>query len=661
VDKREEKSVMWDALATSLVHVFSGWTPAYLLLGVAVGLVIGVLPALGTTAGMALLMPFVYGMEPAVAISMMIGLLAVVATGDTVTSILVGIPGGSSSQATVLDGFPMAKNGEAARALSAAYFSSMIGGVFGAIVLSGAIVIAKPIILSFGVGEMLMLVILGITMVSALSGASLVKGFISCGLGLIFGTIGAAPATGEYRLSFDSLYLSDGLQLTVISLAIFAIPEVVDLLRRGQAISKVASIGSGWRQGVVDTLRNTWLVLRSSVIGCIIGALPIGGSDWIAYGHAVQTCKPRDRFGKGDVRGVIAPEAANNANSGGALVPALIFGIPGSGSTAIFLGGLILLGIQPGPSMLSTNLDLTYQIIWSLALANIFGAGFCFLMSGHIAKITTVPFVYVAPFLLTVIFFGALQSGKQFGDLITLFAVGTFAVFLRRFGYSRPAFLIGFVLSHNIETLLYQTIQIYSFERLFSRPLIWILLAINIASLVFGLRSRPKMDTEGKSQTLTAAEVTPQILFAACLLLLVGYNIFETRDLNFLGRVFPWTVSLVTAGFIAVSLVPLARRDMTNSAVYDSEVRWRHREEAYETSLYHYLYWIGGFIIATFLFGFIAAIALFFVVFLRTKSEASWIGIILMAASAICVLLAIGSVFVIDFPTGIIQDMVFPP
>jgi TctA family transporter len=262
-------------------------------------------------------------------------------------------------------------------------------------------------------------------------------------------------------------------------------------------------MGRGWLTGILDTWRNKWLVLRCSIVGCIVGALPIGGSDWIAYGHAVQTSKQRDTFGKGDVRGVIAPEAANNANAGGALVPALIFGIPGSGSTAVFLGGLILIGVQPGPAMIDRNLDLTYTIIWSLALANVMGAGLCFLISGQMAKLTTIPFVYLAPYILTVVFFGAFQSTRQWGDMLALFAVGVFATFLRRFGYSRPAFLIGFVLQDNIETLLYQTVQFYTWGTLVARPLFWLLLAINLVSLWAGLKYRPTLETEGTTHAAT--------------------------------------------------------------------------------------------------------------------------------------------------------------
>ena len=320
---------MLDVIGSALVNVLSGWHLAYMLLGVAVGLIVGILPGLGGVAGMSLLLPFIYGMDTVSALALLIGLLAVVPTGDTFTSILMGIPGSAASQATILDGFPMAKRGEAARALSAAFFSSMVGGVFGALVLSVFIVVARPVILAFSSAELFMLTVLGLAMVGVLSGSSFVKGLLSCALGLLMGLAGAAPATGEWRLALGSAYVVDGLPLVVVALGIFAIPEIIDLLRRNTAIAEVATLGRGWLRGIRDTVKEWGIVLRCSGIGCLIGAMPgLGGAvaDWIAYGHTVQIAKDKSRFGRGDVRGVLAPESANNAVTGGALVPTLQIG-----------------------------------------------------------------------------------------------------------------------------------------------------------------------------------------------------------------------------------------------------------------------------------------------------------------------------------------------
>jgi len=386
----------------------------YLIAGIFVGLIVGVLPGMGGAAGMAMLLPFVYGMEQTSALALMIGMLATTAAGDSFASILMGIPGGSSS-ATILDGFPLSRQGQAARALGAAFTSSMMGGVFGVAVLTASIYIARPLILGVGMGERLLLVILALTMVGSLTGPTPLKGMASCGLGLLIGTIGTAPATGQVRFTFGSIYLSDGVPLIVLALGIFAMPEIVDLMRQQAPISATSRLGSGWREGVRDSFRNWWLVLRVSCIGAIIGILPgVGGSmaDWMAYGHVVQSSKDRSKFGKGDIRGVIAPEATNNSTRAGDLIPTLFFGIPGSGSMALLLGGFVLIGLDPGPRMVSDNLDLTFVIVWSLAIANILGALMCIALAGPIAKLTLVPYGLLAPFIIVLMIFTAYQAPR---------------------------------------------------------------------------------------------------------------------------------------------------------------------------------------------------------------------------------------------------------
>ncbi len=422
----------------------------FMLAGVLLGLSVGVLPGLGGIAGLSLVLPFVYGMDPVSGLALMVGLVAVIPTSDTFSSVLMGIPGSSASQATVLDGFPLAKRGEATRALSAAFVSSLFGGLFGAIILTFFILIARPIVLSFGLPEMMMMTFLGMSMVAILAGRVPLKGVVAGGLGLMVGTIGAAGAGGSLRMAtYDIPYLVDGLQLVIVGLGIYAIPEIVSLLRQDRPISKTETLGAGWAAGLRDWWINRWLSLRSATIGVLIGVIPgLGGSvvDWIAYGHAVQSSKNRENFGKGDIRGVIAPESSNNAKEGGGLVPTLMFGIPGSGSMAVFLGGLALLGLSPGPHMVRQDLNITYTIVWSLAIANVMGTALCILASRQIARLTTIRFTLLAPFLLLIITFAAFQAQQSIGDLITLVIIGVLGILLRRFDYSRPAFLIGFVL-----------------------------------------------------------------------------------------------------------------------------------------------------------------------------------------------------------------------
>ena len=282
---------MFDILLSSLGQLFTLHHLLYMVVGVLVGLVVGIIPGLGGIAGMALLLPFLYGMEPSIALGMLMGLVAVIPTGDTFASVLLGIPGSSASQATVIDGFSLAKRGQAARALSSAFLASMIGGLIGAAVLTGFILIARPVVLSFSSSELFMLTLLGLSMVAVLSGRDLLKGVAACGLGLLVGTIGMAPATGEFRLNFEIDYLYDGIPLVVIGLGIFALPEIIDLLvKRGAIAGEPARLGKGWRQGVQDVGKNRGLVARCAGIGSLLGTIPgLAGSvvDWMTYGHAV--------------------------------------------------------------------------------------------------------------------------------------------------------------------------------------------------------------------------------------------------------------------------------------------------------------------------------------------------------------------------------------
>ncbi|MFQ5852912.1 MAG: tripartite tricarboxylate transporter permease, partial [Candidatus Binatia bacterium] len=476
---------MFDAALSALGTLLTPYHTGMLIFGAVVGLIIGILPGLGGIVGMSILLPFVPHLDEQAAFAMLIGMVAVIPTSDTFPSVLMGIPGSSGSQATILDGFPLAKRGEAARALGAAFFASLVGGLFGAAVLTMILPIARPIVLAFGSPELFMLAFLGLSMVGVLSGRHVLKGLIAAGLGLLIGAMGAAPAVAIYRYTFDIPYLIDGIPLVVVGLGFFAFPEIIDFLIKGTTIADTPGLGRGWLDGVRDAIRHKWIIFRCSAIGVMVGFLPgLGGTvvDWISYGHIVQTTPDREGFGKGDIRGVIAPESSNNAKEGGALIPTLLFGIPGSGSMAIFLGGLFLLGIEPGPGMLRDHLDLVYTAIWSLAIANIFAAGLCLILSRPIARLTLIPFNTLAPFMFMVIILAAYQGTRDWGDFLALFVTGVLGWVMKRFGWPRPAVLIGYVLSHTTETYLFISVQRYGSEWLL-RPGVLILGLIIVLSV----------------------------------------------------------------------------------------------------------------------------------------------------------------------------------
>ncbi|MCR6672630.1 tripartite tricarboxylate transporter permease [Devosia ginsengisoli] len=559
----------------ALLTLVTGPHLLYLIFGVALGMVFGVLPAIGGLAGIALVLPFLFGMDPGPALAMMIGLAAVPATSDTFSSVLIGVPGGAGSAATVIDGFPMSKRGEAARALTAAFFSSLIGGLFGAFVLSFAFVVATPILMAIGFSEQLMLIILALTLVGMLTGRNLAKGLASCCLGLLIGSIGAATATGEQRFAFGTIYLMDGIPLVVVALGAFALPEIMDVLRKRQFIAGDAPLGHGWLQGFRDVIDNIWLVLRCSGVGAVMGMLPgMGGGvvGWVAYAHAVQTAKDKSQFGKGDVRGVIGPESANNAKDGGDLIPTLFLGVPSNGTMALFLVGLTVIGLQPGRAMVTQHQDIVYLIIWSLAIANILGTVISILLARPIAKVTAIPFMLVAPFILVAIFFSAYQSKSDWGDIISLLVVGVVGLFMKRFGWSRAGLLIGLVMSRNLEAALYRTAQVYGLE-LFLRPLALVILGIAALMLFVTIRAKTRVSSEGDaSPELSMPTVNLQFGFLLVLIAFVVAVALDVSDNTFLAKVFPLSVAGLALIFLTIAGIGMVRRSKAPGLIFDADL-----------------------------------------------------------------------------------------
>ncbi len=647
---------MLDLVLNALTTLFSPDHFLYLVMGVLLGLIIGVFPGLGGIAGLSLLLPFLYGMDEVSALATLVGLVAVIPTSATFTSVLMGIPGSSSSQATVLDGFPLAKKGEASRALAAAFTSSLFGGLFGAIILTFFVQIARPIILLFGSAELFMLAIFGLSMVGSLSGKSIVKGVLACGFGLIVGSIGAAPATGEYRMVFGVDYLYDGLPLVVIALSIFAFPEISELFRKDEAIAESEGLGSGgWKVGMKDFLENKWLALRCASIGTIVGAIPgMGGSvvDWIAYGHVVQTSKDKSQFGKGDIRGVIAPESANNAKEGGALMPTLLFGIPGSGSMAVFLGGMVLIGIEAGPSMVTKDIQLTYTIIWSLAIANVLGAGLSLFLAGPISKLTQIKFSLLAPFMIMVISFAAFQATKDMMDLWMLLIFGIIGIFMKRFGWSRPAFLIGFVLATQAESYLNMSVQFYGWE-MFLRPGVLIISVLSLISMYFSRKGTVDENAELMEKSRNdGLPLRPQLLFASFIFIFILISIFDGFKQSFLGGVFPLTIAIACLPFGAWLLWIFIKEKHGNPAIFDAEQV--AEPDTFKSPWYEPILWIGGLYVLSVIIGFIPAVILFFILFLTLKGNTGWLQTALLTAGGIGVLLAFGYFLNLEFPQGLL-------
>ncbi|MFC1905048.1 tripartite tricarboxylate transporter permease [Chloroflexota bacterium] len=486
-------------LETALQALMTLLQPAYLiwlLAGVVLGVCIGVLPGLGGIVAMSLVLPFIFGQDPKAALALLVGAGATTVTGDTITCVLFGIPGTVGSMATVIDGYPMARKGQAAPALGGAFLASMIGGVFGAICIFVALPIAKPLVLSLASPEFFMLTLLGIIMVGMLAGRQPIKGILSAGVGMMLAAIGGARFTGVFRYTMGWSYLFDSVPLVVLALGIFAIPEVINMLVRGTQIATEASDAGGMKgmlEGMKSVRRNIGLVLRCSAIGAYLGFIPGLGtavSQWVAYGHAIQSSKDKTMFGKGDIRGVIGPEATNNATIAGALIPTMFFGIPGSGMMALVLAAFLILDIPPGRPMFTTRLDVTLSVIWSIALANVFGMALCLLLVRPLAYLTKIRIYYLAPFILMIVVLGAFQATRHWGDLIMLLALGLLGWCMSRFGWERPPLVVGFVLGGLAERYLYLSIMGYDGIAWMIRPGVIIITLLILGSVYMGAKIR---------------------------------------------------------------------------------------------------------------------------------------------------------------------------
>lgn len=518
---------MIDGMLAGLSLVLSWPTFGYLLLGVFIGMWVGAVPGLGGVVGLVLLLPFTFSMDPVPAFALLMGLYAVTSTSDTISAILLGIPGSVASQATILDGYPLAKKGHAGRAFGAAYTVSALGGVFGALLMAASLPFILPVIFAFGIPEFLMLGLLGLTMVGVLSGNSIAKGLTVGLFGLLLTTVGYAEATGVPRFHLQTEYLLDGIPIIPIALGLFGIPELLEMAVKNTSISRVDMSDDGrggLLRGIKDVLHHRWLTLRSSLIGTYVGILPgLGGAivDWIAYGHAVQSAQDKSKFGKGDIRGVIAPEAANNASRAGALIPTVAFGIPGSLGAAILLSALVIKGLQPGPDMLTVNLGLTFSMIWDIAIANVVAAGLLMLLSRQIAKVAFLPAHYVVPGVMVVLLMGAWVATSSMGDWWTCLAMGVLGYAMKQGGWPRPPLILALVLGTLIENNFQLTMQLYDgLSWMYDRPIvvgIEIAIAVTIFLAARGV-TRPKSVQVTKADDGGSSEALMSFVLAVVLL-----------------------------------------------------------------------------------------------------------------------------------------------
>ena len=467
---------------------------AMCFLGVLMGQMVGVLPGIGPAAAIALLLPLTFGTDPTSAIILFAGIYYGSQYGGTLTSVLVSVPGESSTVMTSIDGYQLALQGRAGPALGIAAIGSFIAGTLGTV---GLMLLAPALAnaaLAFGPPEYFALVVLGLTALAAV-GSSLLKGLVTGVAGLLLGTIGIDPQNGIARFDFGQTWLLDGIEFIVLTVALFGVGEVV------------ASSVLGVTRPVADVksalpTREDWRacrmpILRGTGIGFLIGVLPAAGAtiaSFMAYIVEKKVAKDPSRFGKGAIEGVAAPEAANNAAAAGAMVPMLSLGVPGSGTTAIILGALIMFGIRPGPELFAKNAELVWAVIASMYIGNVILLVLNLPLAGLFAKLLKVPYRWLYPPILALCIAGVYSQSNSVEDCWLLVGFGLLGWLMKRYDWSMAPMVLGLVLGPLFETALRQSLTIsHGSGAIFvTRPISGALLALALIALTTPLLFRKK-------------------------------------------------------------------------------------------------------------------------------------------------------------------------
>lgn len=625
-----------------------------LFLGVCMGLALGILPGIGGIAGTALLLPFTYSMDPPAAMALLLGLGSTTTTADPISAIVLGAPGHAASAATTLDGYPMTKRGEAGRALGASYMSALLGGLFGAAVMAVLVPVVRPFILFIGSPELLSMAVFGISMVAVLSGNTPLRGLTCACFGMMLAMVGSDPQTGTLRWTMDQLYLWEGLPLVPMTLGIFALPELCDLLvgRTSVVGANIANTRHGLLQGVKDCFTHWFLVLRCSALGSFLGAIPgIGAAviDWMSYGHALRSEKgAQQTFGTGDVRGVIAAESATNSREGGALIPTVVFGVPGSAGMAILLGAFLIHGLVPGPDMVTKNLSITYSMVWSIAIANILGSGLCFLLSGQFAKLATLRYSLILPVVLCLVYIGAFEGKREWGDLYSLLFFGVLGWGLKHFKWPRPPLVLGFILGGILERYMFISIQRYGAEWML-RPIVVIMFALAALSLLRPLIQDVKAHggIKGVLSDFGAPVLSWHNLFPVFLLLLFAAMMSEAVEWNAQARIVPLIVGGGAIVFCSLQLLTEIFKRGESAEGRSDNTKFMAQKKMHMDILSNishlpantlllrgamFFGWMVVFLISMAVIGIIPTVPVFIVAFMRAEAREPWRIVIPMAA-----------------------------
>ena len=483
---------MWEGVTLGLATAFTPINLGMLLLGCFVGTFIGLLPGLGPISAIALMIPITYGFDPATGLILMAGVYYGAIFGGSTSSILINAPGVAGTVATAFDGFPLAKKGYPGKALAIAAYASFSGGTVGALFLLVAAPSLALVAISFQSADYFCLMILGLTAVAAFGArGQFLRAILATILGLMLATIGQDQTSGVQRFTFGMINLVDGISFLLLAMATFALAEVMmNILKREKAhISHEQTNLGSLKLSRQEAKEIAPAIARSSVLGFFVGVLPGAGAtiaSFLAYGFErnVSDERRKKEFGKGSLRGLAAPETANNAACTGSFVPLLTLGIPGSGTTAIMLGALISFGVQPGPRLLLENPEVFWSVIISMYLGNVILFVFNLPLIPYIARLLAVPRQFLAPLVIFFSLVGVYLVSFNNFELQAMVVIAICAVFLRLLNFPMAPMLMGFILGGLMEDNLRRALIINdgSLSFLWDRP---ISLTVNIVTLSF--------------------------------------------------------------------------------------------------------------------------------------------------------------------------------
>ena len=466
----------------------------YIFLGVLVGLTFGVVPGLGGTTALALLIPVTYTMDPVAAMYLAGGCMGATSFGGSMTAILLNTPGTPPNAATTFDGYPLTRQGKAGLAIGASATASALGGLIGLISLLFVIPLARDIIYLFGPPEFFLLTIMCLVAIAVATRGKLLRGLIAAGFGLMIAFVGMDSVSGELRYAGNVDYLWDGVPLVPVLTGMFAISQMLVLALQGGSIvsdNDPSTKLSGVFDGVKSVFQNWPHLLRGSAIGTVIGAIPgLGGvvASFFAYSSAVQTSREPESFGKGNIIGVIAPESANNAKDGASLLPAVAFGIPGSAESALLLSILILHGIEPGPSILTENQREIYGLILAITFSAVGASIIGLVCARWLMLITRIRVQVLVPIVVSLTFTAVYVLERQIGDVFVCAIMGVIGYLMIRFDYPRLTFIIALVLGKTMEQAFHQSMSISDgdmFSYIAGRATSVVLFALIILTLLF--------------------------------------------------------------------------------------------------------------------------------------------------------------------------------